>query len=213
MPSPTAPAGPRRTTPSRRGRPSRSWSRRRRTRPPSSAARGPGTRRRRARRRRPPPRRRPRRGGCSPRSGRACSSSATCSPSSSPPPCGHGAGGPGRPRPASPGAWHEALDHLSDVGLSTARTLTAHEVARFGASAVGEEAHGHLGPLADLVNRSRFAASRPDPGAADQAWHHTDRLGRLVTTRAGRLRRFRRRLHPRSLRDRRARRGRHDGGG
>ncbi|MEO3825148.1 DUF3488 and transglutaminase-like domain-containing protein [Actinomadura sp. B10D3] len=109
----------------------------------------------------------------------------------------------GTPAARITGAWHEALDHLSDVGLSTARTLTAHEVARFGASAVGEEAHGHLGPLADLVNRSRFAASRPDPGTADQAWHHTDRLGRLVTTRAGRLRRFRRRLHPRSLRDRR----------
>ncbi|MEV3921759.1 DUF3488 and transglutaminase-like domain-containing protein [Actinomadura coerulea] len=110
----------------------------------------------------------------------------------------------GTPAARITGAWHQALDHLADVGLSTARTLTAHEVARFGASAVGEDAHGHLGPLADLVNRSRFAASRPDPGAADQAWRHTDELGRLVTARAGRLRRFRRRLHPRSLRDRRA---------
>lgn len=110
----------------------------------------------------------------------------------------------GTPAARITGAWHQALDHLADVGLSTARTLTAHEVARFGASAVGEDAHGHLGPLADLVNRSRFAASHPDPGAADQAWRHTDELGRLVTARAGRLRRFRRRLHPRSLRDRRA---------
>lgn len=110
----------------------------------------------------------------------------------------------GTPAARITGAWHQALDHLSDVGLSTARTLTAHEVARFGASNVGEEAQGHLGPLADLVNRSRFAASHPDPRAADQAWHHTDQLGRLVTTRAGRLRRLRRRLHPRSLRDRRA---------
>ncbi|MGI5327877.1 DUF3488 and transglutaminase-like domain-containing protein [Actinomadura nitritigenes] len=103
------------------------------------------------------------------------------------------------------GAWHQALDHLADVGLSTARTLTAQEVARFGAAEVGEDARGHLGPLADLVDRSRFAASRPDPGAADRAWHHTDRLGRLVTAKAGRLRRLRRRLHPRSLRDRCAR--------
>ncbi|MEU9869091.1 DUF3488 and transglutaminase-like domain-containing protein [Actinomadura sp. NPDC048021] len=110
----------------------------------------------------------------------------------------------GPPAARITGAWHQALDHLADVGLSTARTLTAHEVARFGASAVGEDAHGHLGPLADLVNRSRFAASQPDPGAADRAWRHTDELGRLVTARAGRLRRFRRRLHPRSLRDRRA---------
>ncbi|MFA1545359.1 DUF3488 and transglutaminase-like domain-containing protein [Actinomadura chokoriensis] len=106
------------------------------------------------------------------------------------------------------GAWHQALDHLADVGLSTARTLTAHEVARFGTSSIGESAHGHLGPLADLVNQSRFAASHPDPGAADRAWRHTDELGRLVTARAGRLRRLRRRLHPRSFRDRPAVRSR-----
>lgn len=110
----------------------------------------------------------------------------------------------GPPAARIAGAWHQALDHLSDVGLSTARTLTAHEVALFGASSVGADAHGHLGPLADLVNRSSFAASQPDPHAADRAWQHTDALGRLVTAKAGRLRRFRRRLHPRSLRDRRA---------
>ncbi|MFD0684630.1 DUF3488 and transglutaminase-like domain-containing protein [Actinomadura fibrosa] len=110
----------------------------------------------------------------------------------------------GPPAERIAGAWAQALDHLADVGLSTARTLTAHEVARFGASTVGEEAHGHLRPLADLVNRSRFAPSHPDPhAAADQAWQHTDRLGRLVTAKAGHLRRLRRRLHPRSLRARR----------
>ncbi|MGH3242677.1 MAG: transglutaminase domain-containing protein, partial [Spirillospora sp.] len=108
----------------------------------------------------------------------------------------------GPPAARITGAWHQALDHLADVGLSTARTLTAHEVARFGASNVGDDAHGHLGPLADLVNRSRFAASHPEPDAADRAWRHTDELGRLVTARAGRLRRVRRRLHPRSLKDR-----------
>ncbi|GAA4241958.1 transglutaminase-like domain-containing protein [Actinomadura meridiana] len=111
----------------------------------------------------------------------------------------------GPPSARITGAWHQALDHLADVGLSTARTLTAHEVARFGASNVGDDAHGQLGPLADLVNRSRFAASHPDPDAADRAWRHTDELGRLVTARAGRLRRLRRRLHPRSLRDHRDR--------
>ncbi|XRQ13676.1 DUF3488 and transglutaminase-like domain-containing protein [Actinomadura welshii] len=110
----------------------------------------------------------------------------------------------GPPAARITGAWHQALDHLADVGLSTARTLTAHEVARFGASSVGAEAQGQLGPLADLVNRSRFAAADPDLRAADLAWRHTDALGRLVTARAGRFRRFRRRLHPRSLRDRRA---------
>ncbi len=109
----------------------------------------------------------------------------------------------GTPAARITGAWHQALDHLADAGLSASRTLTAHEVAHFGASTVGDAARGHLAPLADLVNHARFAASQPDPRAADRAWDHTDALGRLVTAKAGRLRRLRRRLHPRSLKDRR----------
>jgi transglutaminase-like putative cysteine protease len=101
------------------------------------------------------------------------------------------------------GAWHQVLEHLADVGLSTARTLTAHEVATFGGRSVGDGALNHLGPLADLVNRARFAGAPPDPGAAEEAWRHSDAVGRLVTARAGRTRRLRRRLHPRSLRPRR----------
>ncbi|WP_176402543.1 DUF3488 and transglutaminase-like domain-containing protein [Actinomadura sp. BRA 177] len=107
----------------------------------------------------------------------------------------------GTPAARITGAWHQALDHLADIGLSTAKTLTAHEVAHFGTSTIGETAHDHLRPLADLVNHTRFAASHPDPHAADQAWQHTDQLGRLVTAKTGRLHRLRRRLHPRSLRD------------
>jgi transglutaminase-like putative cysteine protease len=110
----------------------------------------------------------------------------------------------GTPAARITGAWQQALDHLADVGLSTARTFTAHEVAHFGTSRIGEAAHGHLRTLADLVNHTRFAASHPDPHAADRAWRHTDQLGRLVTAKTGRLHRLRRRLHPRSLRDRRA---------
>ncbi|WP_433336925.1 DUF3488 and transglutaminase-like domain-containing protein [Spirillospora sp. CA-294931] len=109
-------------------------------------------------------------------------------------------GGPPSARIA--GAWHQTLDHLSDVGLSTARTLTAHEVARFGGTTLGDGAMAHLGPLADLVNRSRFSEVPPESRAADQAWEHSDRLGRLVTAKKGRLRRLGRRLHPRSLRAR-----------
>nr|BFE28618.1 hypothetical protein GCM10010200_008690 [Actinomadura rugatobispora] len=106
----------------------------------------------------------------------------------------------GPPAARIAGAWRQALEHLGDVGLAATRTLTAHEVARFGAGRLGDAALDHLRPLADLVNRTRFAPSPPEPYAADQAWEHTDRLGRLVTAKAGRLRRLRRRLHPRSLR-------------
>jgi hypothetical protein len=97
------------------------------------------------------------------------------------------------------GAWAQAVEHLGDVGLSGVRTLTAHEIARFGTRSVGERAAGHLYPLADLVNRSRFAVSPPDPDAAELAWRHCDAVGDLVTERAGRARRLRRRLHPRAL--------------
>ncbi|MFI0444303.1 DUF3488 and transglutaminase-like domain-containing protein [Actinomadura sp. 6N118] len=106
----------------------------------------------------------------------------------------------GPPAARIAGAWHQALDHLNDVGLATARTLTAHEVAGFGAKHLGETALAHLRPLADLVNRSRFSNGPPDPRAADAAWEHSDHVGRLVTAKAGRPKRLYRRLHPRSLR-------------
>ncbi|MQY09574.1 transglutaminaseTgpA domain-containing protein [Actinomadura macrotermitis] len=108
----------------------------------------------------------------------------------------------GTPAARIVGAWQQALEHLADVGLGTARTLTAHEVARFGARHVGDDSLAHLRPLADLVDRTRFAQAEADPRAADRAWEHSDGLGRLVTAKAGRLRRLRRRLHPRSLRPR-----------
>ncbi|MFC4909792.1 DUF3488 and transglutaminase-like domain-containing protein [Actinomadura gamaensis] len=103
------------------------------------------------------------------------------------------------------GAWRQTLDHLADIGLAGSGTLTAHEVAGFGAGRLGEPARAHLGPLADLVNRARFAPPGDRAEAdrdADRAWEHTDQVGRLVTAEAGRLRRLRRRLHPRSLRPR-----------
>ncbi|GAA2106894.1 DUF3488 and transglutaminase-like domain-containing protein [Actinomadura alba] len=100
------------------------------------------------------------------------------------------------------GAWQQALEHLADVGLTTVRTLTAHEVARFGGRSVGDDARAHLGSLADLVDRARFAGEPSDQRSAEAAWLHSDEVGRLVTARAGRARRLRRRLHPRSLRRR-----------
>jgi hypothetical protein len=109
----------------------------------------------------------------------------------------------GTPAVRIAGAWHQALEHLSDVGMGTARTLTAHEVARFGARAVGEPARDHLGRLGDLVNRARYSATPPDPSTADTAWRHSDEVGRLVTAKKGRPRRLARRLHPRSLTPRR----------
>ncbi|MGI8329734.1 DUF3488 and transglutaminase-like domain-containing protein [Actinomadura scrupuli] len=111
----------------------------------------------------------------------------------------------GRRRGATPaaliaGAWQQTLEHLADVGLSSARTLTADEVARFGGRGVGDQALQHLRPLADLVNWADFGDTPPGPGPAEEAWRHSDAVGRLVTARSGRTRRLGRRLHPRSLR-------------
>jgi hypothetical protein len=111
----------------------------------------------------------------------------------------------GRRRGATPaaliaGAWQQTLEHLADVGLSTARTLTADEVARFGGRGVGDQALEHLRPLADLVNWADFGDTSPDPGSAEEAWRHSDAVGKLVTAKSGRTRRLGRRLHPRSFR-------------
>lgn len=97
------------------------------------------------------------------------------------------------------GAWHHVLEHLGDVGLADSRTLTAHEVARYGVDRLGPEAAAHLPPLADLVNRAGFAGSGPDAGAAEEAWRHCDATARLVKSKVGAARRLGRRLGPRSL--------------
>lgn len=98
------------------------------------------------------------------------------------------------------GAWQQTVDHLRDAGLPSTRTMTAHEVERFGVETVGDDAHTHLRPLADLLNRVRYSGAPPPGDAAEDAWQHSDAVGRLVTQSTGRFRRIRRRLHPRSLR-------------
>lgn len=99
------------------------------------------------------------------------------------------------------GAWEQTREALGAVGLPAVTALTAHEVAGFGAERVpGAEAH--LRPLADLVNRSRYAATPPGPDTAEAAWRHTEEIRRLVRRTAGLRRRLARRLHPRSLRPR-----------
>jgi transglutaminase-like putative cysteine protease len=111
------------------------------------------------------------------------------------------------PRPGDRvlGAWHQTLDHLTDVGLPRSRALTGHEVAGFAHRTIGDAAQAHLRPLADLVNRTRYAppdlaAQEPD---AEAAWHHTKAINHLVTKTKGPFRRTARRLHPRTLRPRR----------
>ncbi|POM23294.1 Transglutaminase-like superfamily protein [Actinomadura rubteroloni] len=102
----------------------------------------------------------------------------------------------GTPAERVAGAWRQALDAVAALGLRSARTLTAHEVAAFGAERAGDAASGDLRPLADLANRARFAASPVTAADADRAWTHADRIARLAAART----RFARRLHPRELR-------------
>jgi transglutaminase-like putative cysteine protease len=97
------------------------------------------------------------------------------------------------------GAWEQTVETLHAVGLPTAASLTAHEVAGFGVRTV-DGTERHLRPLADLVNRAEYAEAPPDPSAAEVAWRHTDQIGRLVSGAVGPMRRIGRRLHPRGLR-------------
>ena len=105
-----------------------------------------------------------------------------------------------RPTPAAriAGAWEQTIETLAAAGLPPAATLTTGEVARFGSGAVSGAAE-HLGPLADLVDRSEYAAAPSAPAAAEAAWRYADEVGRLTRRSTGRLRRLARRLHPRSL--------------
>ncbi|MCO6011660.1 DUF3488 and transglutaminase-like domain-containing protein [Actinoallomurus purpureus] len=96
------------------------------------------------------------------------------------------------------GAWKQTREALGAVGLPATAALTAHEVADFGVERVAG-VEPHLRPLADLVNRCRYAATPPTPGAAETAWRHTDEIGRLTRRTVGPMRRLVRRLHPRSL--------------
>jgi transglutaminase-like putative cysteine protease len=98
------------------------------------------------------------------------------------------------------GAWQHTLEQLRDVGLRRSTPLTAHEVAGFAISKLSNDSERPLRAMADLVNRSEYAASSPTPAAADQAWEHAGTVQKLVTRTAGRPRRLLRRLHPRSLR-------------
>lgn len=96
------------------------------------------------------------------------------------------------------GAWRQTLESLQSVGLRRVVTLSAHEIARYGARRV-KGAEAHLRPLADLINRAEYAANPPSPEAADGAWEHADQITKLVTQTTTPLRRLTRRLHPRSL--------------
>ncbi len=97
------------------------------------------------------------------------------------------------------GAWREALDRLRDVGLPPTHALSAHDVAAFGIRAIGDQAAGHLRPLADAVNQAGFALVGPDDAAAEAAWRHSDALWPMVARVTSRWSRLRRRLGPGSL--------------
>src|SRR5260370_17891553 len=55
-------------------------------------------------------------------------------------------------------------------------TTLFRSVAAFGIRAIGDQAAGHLRPLADAVNQAGFALVGPDDAAAEAAWRHSDAL-------------------------------------
>jgi TgpA N-terminal domain/Transglutaminase-like superfamily len=71
------------------------------------------------------------------------------------------------------GAWAEAVDQLARSGVHTPASAAVKDVALAGRVELDGVAEP-LGPLADLVNRSRFARDRSVEADAAEAWRLSD---------------------------------------
>ncbi|MCF2528121.1 DUF3488 and transglutaminase-like domain-containing protein [Yinghuangia soli] len=99
-----------------------------------------------------------------------------------------------RERRGDPGAqlvaaWRRIGDHLHRAGMPDPATLTAEEVAAFGAGLSAQDPPERgtgvpvdLSGLAELVNAITYADFRPDRAQAADAWHRVDEVGRAVRT-------------------------------
>jgi transglutaminase-like putative cysteine protease len=68
------------------------------------------------------------------------------------------------------GAWHEAVDRLTEQRIPTPEALTAAEIANQAEAKLGDRARA-LPELAALATRAIFGAAHLAPDAAAHAWH------------------------------------------
>ena len=96
-------------------------------------------------------------------------------------------------------AWRQAIEQLPDRRMARLEQgrkspLTTVELARSAGTSLGHAAEPHLIALAALVDAAGYAASGPDPAAADAAWRHCAAVEDLARRRPGGRRRLARRI-------------------
>jgi hypothetical protein len=95
------------------------------------------------------------------------------------------------------GAWSEALDRLSEAGAIPAAALTPVEFA--GVAANGKPAVvAPMARLARLFTKASYAPHGPSDDEAAAAWDAVDTLNAALDSGDSRLRRWRRRVNPRT---------------
>jgi transglutaminase-like putative cysteine protease len=110
-----------------------------------------------------------------------------------------------RPDPADAitGAWEEALDRLGEAGVARRAALTPLELAADARRRVPESATTPLRSLAETYTATRYGPRPPGVDAADLAWERMDEISRALRDDAPLRERWRRRLDPSPLRERR----------
>lgn len=101
------------------------------------------------------------------------------------------------------GAWHEALDRLTEAGIAVRPSATPLEFALRHAPAHGAGAAGPpLMELASLQTAALYSAEPPADDDAARAWVEVGRLRRALRASTTRSQRLRRALDPRTVRAR-----------
>lgn len=78
------------------------------------------------------------------------------------------------------GAWLEALDRLTETGVTDVRRLTAAEAVATATATFGPEAGQVLESLGDMVNRAVHSRDAPSDATVDVAWAASDTFAGLL---------------------------------
>lgn len=109
----------------------------------------------------------------------------------------------GTPAEQVTGAWHEALDRLTEYGMTVGASMTAGQAARYASQALPAGARAAAAALGSLAITHTRAVFGPDDCAHDDAiaaWRDERGLTRALYPRPRSWRRLRALLNPRPLR-------------
>ncbi len=103
------------------------------------------------------------------------------------------------PRLAIFGAWHEALDALTDHRVPRSPADTPIELAGRAPAIAGDRTGPPLQSLADVYSAARYGDGLPADELADAAWNEVDELQRALSSTRGLWARVRARLSLKTL--------------